>query len=181
MTKGKDHKSHYRVAIVLAALSLLSAFIFNEINLKHLQKDHVPLRENETIITADDYTYISPAQNLLTTGEFKENFPGNGAFLIRSPGYSSIYAFFGLFLDFKNTLFAVKILQLVLFALAIYCMYFIALYFLLNQTWALIVTGFYGFSGIGFGFIYYTLTEGITPALIIIFTFILLQAKKLSQ
>jgi hypothetical protein len=46
---------------IICLLSFLSALAYNEINLKHFPKAKV--REGQTVITNDDYSYLKPAQN----------------------------------------------------------------------------------------------------------------------
>ena len=42
------------VPFSIALLALLSAFFWNELNLKNLKVAGIPLRENQTVITEDD-------------------------------------------------------------------------------------------------------------------------------
>lgn len=166
-----------KTALFLAILSFISALIFNEINLNSLKKDGVNLRFNETVKTADDVSYLRPAQNYLETGEFKNNDAGNGSYFLRPPGYSSLYIFFGSFLEMENTVKAVKYIQLLLFGLSAYCLFFISLGFINSKKISILITVIYGVSNLASNFLYYTLTEAITPALVIFFVYFLIQAK----
>lgn len=170
-----------KTAIIIALLSLISAYAFNELNLHWLRKDAVELRYDETVITADDYSYIRPAQNFLELGEFRSNTVGNGAYLLRSPGYSSLYVATGYFFEKETAVKTVKTIQLLLFSLSIYCLFFIAYNYINSKKIAILITGIYGVSNIASGFLYYTLTEGITPAIVIFFIFFLIKAKNESQ
>jgi hypothetical protein len=49
--------------------------------------------------------------------------------------------------------------------------------FQVKKSSSILFSSFYAFSGIGFGFLYYTLTEGITPAFVIFFFYFLIRAK----
>jgi len=161
-----------KTAIIISLLSLLSAFVVNEINLHWLRKDGVELRNNETIITADDASYLSPVENYLASRELKNNTPDKSAFFMRPPGYSAFILMLG------DSLFLVKITQLLLFALSIYCLFFIAFDYLDSKKWAIAITSIYGITNIASGFLYYTLTEGITPALVVFFVYFLSIAGK---
>lgn len=156
-----------KTALIISLLSLLSAFVVNEINLHWLRKDGVELRKNETLITADDASYISPAENYKTTGELKNNTSDKSAYFMRPPGYSGFIILLG------GSLFLIKIAQLFLFALSVYCLFFVALDYLDSKKWAIVISSIYGISNIASGFLYYTLSEGITPALVIFFVYFL--------
>lgn len=166
-----------KIAFIIALLSLLSAWSINEINLSALRKDDVKLRLNETIITADDVSYIAPAQNFLKSGELKNNLNDKSAYFLRPPGYSIWLILHG----GVETAFQLKLLkfsQLLLFSLSVYCLFFIAFIYLTSKRLAIVTTSIYGISTIASGFLYYTLTEAITPALVIFFVFGLIQAKE---
>ena len=161
-----------KTAIIISLLSLLSAFVVNEINLHWLRKDGVELRKNETIMTADDASYIAPAVNYMAIGKFKNNSSDISAFFMRPPGYSALIIVLG------GSLFLLKITQLLLFAFSVYCLFFIAVDYLDSKKWAIAIASIYGISNIASGFLYFTLTEGITPALVIFFVFFLSIASK---
>lgn len=156
-------------------MSLLSAFIFNEINIYQLQKDGKELRFSETVVTADDVSYINPAFSYLHTGEFKNNIPGNGAYFLRPPGYSMVFLSIGSIVEEQTVFKLVKYLQLILFSVSIYFLYIVAILVLRSKPVAVLVTLIYGVSGIASGFLYYTLTEGVTPALVIFYVFNLMK------
>ncbi|PWH86119.1 hypothetical protein [Brumimicrobium oceani] len=166
-----------RTALFIALLSLMSAFTFNEINLYFLKKDGVSLRFNETVKTADDISYLRPAQNYLETGKLKNNDAGNGSYFLRPPGYSFLYIVFGSVLETENAIKAIKYTQLLLFGFSVYCLFFIALGFIKSKKIAVLITVIYGVSNLASNFLYYTLTEAVTPSLVIFFVYFLMQAK----
>jgi hypothetical protein len=63
-----------------------------------------------------------------------------------------------------------------LFSISVFWFYRIALFILKNAELALISAAIYGFSPFFIGFLFYTLTEGITPALLLCFVFLLIKA-----
>ena len=166
-----------KIAFIISIISLISASLVNELNIYQLKNDLIPLREGETVITADDASYISPALNYLKSGELKDNSVGEGAYFLRPPGYSMLFIALGHF-NFKTTLEILKATQLFLFALSIFFLFFIAYYYLESTILSIIVTGFYGISNIASGFVYYTLTEGVTPFLVTVYIFLLLYAQR---
>ena len=73
-------------------MSGISAYIFNEINLSYL-KQNIPekVRQNETVVTSDDISYLRPPQNYLKTNKWKDNSVGKQSYFIRPPGYGILY------------------------------------------------------------------------------------------
>lgn len=168
-------------ALVISIIALISAFSVNEINLFHLKKDGIQLRENQTIVTADDYSYLFPYDNLIEHGSFYANDFDKYLTVIRSPGYGFHYGVLVRFFGLSKGLFLLKMWQLFLFAASVYCLYFLALDLLKSEKWAALVSSVYGILPISSGFLYYTLTESISPALLIIFLYFLSMAQKQSD
>jgi hypothetical protein len=166
-----------KIAIILSLASLIIASTVNVLNLHYLREDGIALRCNETVITADDESYFEPAAYFLETGELKNGMLGEGAYFLRPPGYSVLFIVFGYFFEMATTLQAVKVLQVLLFAASVYCLFLVAFRFLNSKRMAAVITGVYGLTNIASGFLFYTLTEGITPALVIFYIFFMLQAK----
>ena len=48
---------------IICLLSFLAAFTYNEINLKNLPKERI--RDNQTVVTNDDYSYLYPPQHYI--------------------------------------------------------------------------------------------------------------------
>ena len=164
------------VPYIVTLVSLVSCLIVNEMNIYHMRADGVRLRDNEMVITADDASYLRPAINLSTVGELKGSWSGNGAFLVHSTGYSLFIAFIGEVFGFDNLYRVLKIVQLLLFGMSVLLMYKVALYFLKSDFWTTLVVMFYGFTGIACGFVYYTLTEGLTPFLVLLYIYSLIKS-----
>lgn len=168
-------------ALVVSIIALISAFSVNEINLFHLKKEGIQLRENQTIITADDYSYLFPYDNLIEHGSFYANDFDKYLTVIRSPGYGFHYGVLVRFFGLSKGLFLLKMWQLFLFAASVYGLFFLALDLLKSKKWAALVSSVYGILPISSGFLYYTLTESISPALLIIFLYFLSIAQKQSD
>ncbi|PCJ00131.1 MAG: hypothetical protein COB15_03075 [Flavobacteriales bacterium] len=152
-------------------LSFLSAFTYNQINLKNLPKEKI--RENETVITNDDISYLRPPQNYIKTGNWKANSIGKQSYFIRTPGYGIFYM---TCLKIANSSFALlflKIVQHLLFSFSVYWLFWITLSLVKNKKIALITASIYGLSPFAIGFLSYTLTEGISPALLLLYVFLL--------
>jgi hypothetical protein len=171
----------YRNAFLISVVALIMALLVNELNLYHLKKDGIKIRENQTIITADDYSYLFPYNNLIEHGSFYVNDYDKHLSVIRSPGYGFHYYLFVKIFGLPHGLFILKIWQLLLFAISIFCFYYLALDLLKSEKWAFFTAFIYGILPISSGFLYYTLTESISPALLLIFLAILNLAQKQTQ
>ena len=169
--------SSNKIAILLASLSFMVAFFVNELNLHHVKKEAPEmLRLGQTIETADDDGYIKTYDRLIEHGSFYDEDLEKYNSVIRTPGYGVSYFIFRLFLNKEKALVAQKIWQFLLFAISVYCLFFIAETLLKNRCWALITTSIYGLFPFSMGFLYYTLTESITPAILIVFIYFLIKA-----
>jgi hypothetical protein len=158
---------------LIVLVSLISAFFFNELNLSTLSEER--LQEGQTVKTSDDWSYLSPAKNYYKTGVWKENIPGKVSYFQRPPGYGILY-YCCLLLSETHALLLLKIFQVLLFSLSVFCLYKICMRLLNNEKIALIVAAIYGITPFAMGFLYYSLTEGITPALLIFYIHFLVYA-----
>lgn len=159
-------------SILIGVAALLSAMLFNFLNTHLLKNDGIELRDGQTVITADDASYLSPADNFLENGVWRANSPSLNSYYLRSPGYGGIYLF-SKYLFPQNPLFWLKIFQMLLFAISAALLYCLALKFTGNEFASVCVAVVYGCSPFACGFLSYTLTEGVTPAFVIAFLFLL--------
>ncbi len=159
---------------IICILSFCAAFFYNQLNLQHLSEDQ--LRENQTVITNDDISYIVPPQNYLATGIWKDNSIGKQSYFVRPPGYGMFYLIFLKIAGFPLALKWLKIAQLLLFSSSVYWLFSIAFSLLKNKKMALFIAVLYGLTPFAIGFLFYTLTEGITPSLLLLFVFLLFKA-----
>ena len=162
---------------IVVILSLFTSTFFNQLNLNNLPNEG--LREGETVRTNDDLSYLRPAIHFYKTGIWKDEIKGDLSYFLRPPGYGAIY-YLALVVNANHPLLVLKIIQVLLFSLSVYCLYFIALSFLAHKKSALIVSIIYGLTPLACNFLFYTLTEGVTPALFIFYLFFLLKAKNQS-
>lgn len=131
---------------------------------------------SSTIRTSDDASYLSPVENVLRGKGFKNNLIGNFSFFMRPPGYSILYFGFRTWLVEKQALYALKYFQICLFGVSVALFYLLLMEIQIPKKIAILVAFFYGSSGIASGFLFYTLTEAITPAMVIIYFYVLLKA-----
>ncbi len=158
----------------ICVFSFFAAFTYNQINLQNLPQKLI--RNNETVATNDDPSYLNPAKSYLAKGIWREGNIGKQSYFLRPPGYGILYYVVVKIFNPNNALKVLKIIQLLLFALAVYWFYFIAQSILKNRKLSLLLAAIYGFSPFAIGFLYYTLTEGITPSLLLLYVFLLFKA-----
>lgn len=163
-------------ALVLFFLTVIATGSIHLVNNFYLNKSAPGLlRENTTVITSDDVSYLAPATNWLSGNGWKTGMPGKIAITVRSPGFGIIYAGLRSFLSDKGALQALVVLQVLLFAFAVALIPKIGRYlgmsFKLSAIIAVGVAVLPTFSG----FLSYTLTEAVTPSLVLIFLYALLR------
>ncbi len=161
--------------IIIAFVALLSAVFWNELNLENLKEAKIPLRNNQTVITEDDASYLNPYLRLYKNGKKNETAFDKFSSSIRPPGYGLIYYLTLKFSGESNALFVLKIIQCLLFSFSVFCLYELSLFFTKSHWLASLTAIIYGLLPFSIGFLYYTLTEGITPALFIISVYLMVK------
>ena len=91
-------------SILIGVATLLSAMLFNFINTHQLKADGIELRDGQTVITADDASYLAPADNYLENGVWRANSPADNSYYLRSPGYGGIYLIFKIIISLFKSL-----------------------------------------------------------------------------
>ncbi len=167
-----------RPVFFICLLSFTSAFWVNQLNLKHIPNDLK--REARTISTNDDASYLKPTINFIETGEWKDNSIGNQSYFSRPPGYGIIYFALTKISDKVSALSLLKWFQLILFSLSIFWLYYIVEQLFNNSKISYAISIVYGVLPIASGFLYYTLTEGFTPALLLYYIYILFKAEQIN-
>jgi len=165
-----------KVALIISICSIIIAFTVNEINLNQLRKDGIELRENQTVKTSDEAAYLQPFKIFVETGKIYRNELEKYSSIVRSPGYGIIYGVIAKIFGLDKALFYLKLFQVLLFGFSVYCLFFISIKVVRSKKLAILATCIYGLLPFSMGFLYYTLTESVTPALIILYVFFLLKA-----
>lgn len=163
-------------AILIFCLSFLASIFYHGWNWRSLYDQNPErLRKGITVSTADDPSYLAPVENYLLGKGWRSNAVGRAAWLSRSPGYGLIYGSVRLFLSERNALVALVLLQMALWAMACAAVPDILkemkLPFGFQTALFLAIWPAFG------GFLSYTLTEGVTPALTLLFFWALIKAK----
>lgn len=151
-------KFSYKIyLIILVSVGVL--ILINETNLSFL-KPNFPFKQG-LITTADEYSYFSPVDQFLKTGNWAENSLGAKAYM-RTPGYGLVYLTAKV-IGGSNAFLALKMIQILLFAGSIYLFSKILLTLKLSENLAFVGTLIFGLMPTFSGFVYYTLSESVLP------------------
>jgi len=158
-----------RFKILVFLLAVASTTFFHVTNNRYLQHDNpLALRKGITVVTNDDASYLAPVHNFLKGNGWKSNAVGKAAYTTRSPGYGLLYLPFRYLLSEKGALIALVIFQILLYGLAVAFVPNILGALYLNKKWKQVLTLSFAILPMFSGFLSYTLTEGITPSLVLI-------------
>lgn len=164
---------------ILCFFSFLAALFYNELNLQQLPSEFI--REGGTVITSDDASYLNPPRNFLKEGIWGEHYAGNIGRFIRPPGYGLICLPFLYLFNDPVSITALKIFQYLLFAVSVFWFFRILLITTKHYRLSFIVASLYGLSPFNTCFLSYTLTEGITPSLLLFYVFLLVKSLNTSN
>lgn len=133
------------------------------------------LREDITVMTRDDASYLVPVENFLSGKGWRSNAAGSAAYTTRSPGYGLCYLVFRAFLSPRAALIGLFAFQVFLFSLVVSLLprlgTSLGLPIRMSFVFACVIACMPTFSG----FLSYTLTEGVSPSLVLLFLVFLLR------
>jgi hypothetical protein len=165
--------------VILALLAFACALSTHFFNRSALLSDHPEaLRNGITVRTADDASYLRPALNFLETGTWKDNSAGVRAYVQRSPGYGLLYATATSVFGEANALWVMFFSQLLLWSLAVALIPSVARNIGLDGKVSMFLGFFVAVMPMFSGFLSYTLTEAVTPSLVILFYFFFFEGIK---
>ncbi|MEY3235998.1 MAG: hypothetical protein RI883_99 [Bacteroidota bacterium] len=118
------------------------------------------------IRTADEASYFAPPLNYLEKGVWSDNSDGITRFYQRPPGYGTIFLILKFTLG-KYALLGLKGTQIIGFFFSILLLGKICIKLLSSEKTTITITLVFALLPMYSGFMYYTLTEGITPFLIL--------------
>jgi len=179
----KNSSNH--TLLILIILALLSALVVNESNLHFIEKEN-PTNElincestlfGKTVWSVDNIYYLSPAENYIKGNGWKSSTTlGKGTYFRRVPGYSILYYGFRKIFGKLHGVQFLKYFQLIFFLLSVIAIYRICHFFFKDKFTISVVTGLYGITPFFSSYTYFSLTESISPFLVVFFLFFLLQA-----
>jgi len=170
-------KRHYFP--ILITLCVLFNGYFNLLNIERIRTQSDPngtinagsLVHNQTIYSIDNEYYLSPVDNYKHGKGWKRS-PGvsDGDYYRRVPGYSLVYLLFYNMFGSQNLWFFLKLFQFLLFTISI-PLFFRTCGYLSKGVGQKIVTIIYAASPLIGGWVCYTITEGITPELMVFYLY----------
>lgn len=170
-------KKHF-FAITICICVLFNGFM-NVLNIDQIRKNSKPndtinagsLVKDQTIYSIDNEYYLSPVDNYVRGKGWKRSpAVSDGDYFRRVPGYSLVYLLFYKLFGSENLWLFLKLFQFGLFTLTIPLFYRICT-FLTNGIGPKIATVIYAATPMVGGWVFYTITEGITPELMVLYLY----------
>jgi len=149
-------------------LGVILAIIIQEYNIR-TYNFQFPYN-NGLISSADEASYLRPPQNLLEIGEWKDNSNSITAYFQRPPGYGLIFLVYKLILP-SNPWILMKIVQIIGYFCSILLLIKLFDLFQIKDKLKLVAIYTYTLLPCFSGFIYFTITEGISPFLMLLTVF----------
>lgn len=161
------------VVFLFFAVAIFS-LVFNEYNRKNI-KDNNPLNietngrslvYNSTIFSIDNEWYLPQIKNFFNGNGFTSNTNKAHYDVRRTPVYPIFYSIHYLIFGEAKSYFFIRFTQILLFALATLALLFATFNFTKNKTISIISAILFGFNPVLVSYLYYTITEAISPALV---------------
>lgn len=153
-------KTYPRFVLILALFGTLLCVLTNEYN---AHKRNAQLANQFGMVqTADETSYIVPPKNFISKGQWRDNSNGLTAYYQRPPGYGTLYLICYLFLG-SWALLGLKIIQIGLFFFSVILFWRLTKAIGLTDKFQFITTFIFAFFPSYSGFVYYSITEGVTP------------------
>lgn len=162
--------------ILIAIAGTILAVFWQELNSSFLGIGGEP--RFGMVATADDASYLAPPKNFIDKGVWADNSEGLSRYFQRPPGYGMIFGLFHLLLR-ENALVALKLLQIGLYFLTLLFTGKIIHSLTSSEKWTIATSLIMAILPMYSGFMYYTLTEAITPFLLIWSVYSFLSARSI--
>lgn len=121
------------------------------------------------VSTADEASYLRPPQNWLEGKGWKDSSTGHSSYVQRSPGYGLVFLVCKFFAP-NNPFDLLKAINILAFLFSIIILSKVLLECKVNSSFALIGAFIYGVLPCFNGFMYYTLTESLSPFVLLLLT-----------
>jgi ABC-type multidrug transport system fused ATPase/permease subunit len=149
-----------RKILLIALFGTLLAVFWQEYNLYTL--NHQFPYSNGLITCADEASYIRPAENLLEKGLWKDNSIGITSWIMRPPGFGIYYLILKV-ISGKHVFLLMKICQILFYFFSIILVSKILKKLIKKEKVILFSTIIFAFLPCFNGFMYFTITESISP------------------
>lgn len=155
------------ITIIIAIICCALSVVVHEVNLSHLEAQS----NNQTtlISTADEASYLRPPQNWLEGKGWKDSSIGHSAYVQRPPGYGLVFLICKI-ISPNNPFILLKIINILAFLFSIIILSKIVFDLTNNTKYALIGALIFGLLPCFNGFMYYTLTESLSPFVLLLLT-----------
>ena len=160
-------------AIFLFILILISAIFLNEYNINYINKIRKPINNilqnliaNSTVNSVDNSWYTTQIKNYVKGKGFTINPDDMHSFVRRTPVYPMFYGIHYLLFGENDSYFFIRFTQIFLFAIAAIALLYGAFNFTNNKKIAIISACLFGFNPTLVAYLYFTITEALSPALV---------------
>jgi hypothetical protein len=150
------------------------AFMLNEFNriviVKHnplnIESNCRSLVQNNTVFSVDNEWYLPQIKNFIYGKGFTSN-PDRAYYDVRrTPVYPLFYGIHYLIFGEAKSFYFIRITQILLFALATIALFFATYHFTQNKKISIISAALFGFNPTLVSYLYFTITEALSPALV---------------
>jgi 4-amino-4-deoxy-L-arabinose transferase-like glycosyltransferase len=154
------------ISFIIALGGAIWAWMVHSSNLTYYQHEN-GLSGIDMILTADDASYVTPAHNFYQNGVWKDNSEGVSAYVQRPPMIGMLH--FAL-MTLKQDASVQKYVAVILHGIAIFLLGLMAIE-MFGRTKGIIIQCLYALLPCFWGYLFYFLTESITPSLLVILLF----------
>ncbi|MFT6717263.1 MAG: 4-amino-4-deoxy-L-arabinose transferase-like glycosyltransferase, partial [Saprospiraceae bacterium] len=166
MTVNQTVKYKWTQFFLVIFISFVSIYGINRLNIEKSIEGGARIRLEKTVKTADDVSYLLPAKNYLNNKGWNDGSPGLQGNYMRSPGYGLFCLPFFATLEESTALLFIRTTQCLLIALAAGLLFMLLLHWGFPNLLAFFSAAFLGILPSFSGYVFYTLTEGLTPVLL---------------
>lgn len=173
---NKTGGSFYKIALFITFLGSIWAFGVHTHNMYFISSLPGVEPGGAMIVTADDPSYIRPVENWIRYGVWKDNTEGVSAYIQRPPGMGIIHGMFYVLSPGYNEVLH-KIFNILLHFIALF-LFGLTAFSLLGKRGAIVAQCVYAILPCFWGYVFYFLTESITPSLLVILVYGYVQQAK---
>ncbi len=167
--------------IYILCVNLYNVHIIKKNNQKNIEDNCKSLVYNSTIYSVDNYWYVHQMKNFINGKGFTIDPNDEKSIVRRTPVYPIFYGIHYLLLGEEGSFYFIRFTQIALFILATFALLYGVYYFTENKIIAILSAISFGFNPIFITYLYYTITEGISPALVCFLIYFLARCYKFGR
>ena len=178
--KQQDKKFIFFVILLSAVINFsfleYNNYLIRQANPANIEANAKSLVYGQTVFSVDNEYYLTPVDNFLSGKGWKRSpAVGNGGYFRRVPGYSTVYLIFVKVFGYETGHLFLKIFQLFVFLLTIPAIFYLS-GLVSGRSASRLTTLIYALVPFISSWTYFTLTESISPALVVFYFYFLLKA-----